>query len=171
VRPDRPLRIPLPDAQPGLLGRGDPLLPARVRVDRQRQYPDRVGRQRPRQQPVRDLDGAPAANDLLHVRDDRIRGQRRGARRRHQIRPDRPIDPHHQIRLSHRPVRRRVRGGGARLPQRPAGLPHRIGDAVARRGDGRADQPRRLRLRLRHPVAADDLADVGDLLRAGDRDS
>ena len=86
------------------------------------------------------------------------------------LRPDRPLDPDHQVRLSVRPFPRRLPGCGTGLPRHPARRLARLADALGRCRDRRA-QPAFLLFRaLSDAGTAQPAGDLGDLLRLGDRD-
>src|SRR5262249_46127135 len=70
----RPLRVALPAAQPGVLGRLCAVLPVHVRLGDRRPDPDRQPRQRQRQLAVRDAADPGGHEPVLDLRD---RGDRR----------------------------------------------------------------------------------------------
>ena len=91
------LRAPLPAPQAALLDDGcRDLLPAVLRLDRRRRIQHRLRRRPPQERALRDrCENYVISLGLLHVRDDGVRRQRRRARRRDRLRPDRPLDADH----------------------------------------------------------------------------
>jgi len=171
VRNDRALRAALPVSQSGLLGCGHYVLPADLCGNDGRIDPPWQRWQHPQQCTDRGCAGAADDVAVLHVRDDGICRQCRGARRRDWLRQYHPLDQGRQDALHVRPVHWRLPRRRGRVSCCPAGNLDWHLHAVGERRVYRAEPVAGLCLRLFCSRIAQYLHHVGDLLRSGELDA